>query len=164
MLESRPRRGYHRCSGSCCQRYWRSVSPLACHDNGTDDRFIFAPSIDGDLIPSSPHTLLEQGKFARIPFISGNVKDEYVSAYILKGVADMQGYPVYSYGHQQRDRRSCPLTSSFACRSTPRHLAKCYLDVPHGSFCWIVCPLSLCYKANVRPFDTGNETFGLEPA
>ena len=41
-----------------------------------NDRFIFAPRIDGDLIPSSPHALLEEGKFARIPFISGNVKDE----------------------------------------------------------------------------------------
>ena len=41
-------------------------------------RFIFGPSIDGDLIPDSPHTLLEQGKFARIPFIAGNVLDECV--------------------------------------------------------------------------------------
>ena len=47
--------------------------------NGADDsRFIFAPSIDGDLIPASPHQLLEQGQFAKIPFISGSVKDEYV--------------------------------------------------------------------------------------
>ena len=65
------------------------MSPLASHDNGADDSFIFAPSIDGDLIPSSPHTLLEQGKFARIPFISGNVKDEYVIAQIVKAVADI---------------------------------------------------------------------------
>jgi cholinesterase len=34
------------------------------------------PSIDGDLIPDSPHSLLEQGAFAPIPFISGNNADE----------------------------------------------------------------------------------------
>ncbi|OCF30387.1 hypothetical protein I316_07955 [Kwoniella heveanensis BCC8398] len=38
--------------------------------------FIFAPSIDGELIPDSPHALLEAGRFAKIPFITGNVKDE----------------------------------------------------------------------------------------
>jgi carboxylesterase type B len=35
-----------------------------------------APSIDGDLIPDSPHTLLANGQFAQKPYISGNVKDE----------------------------------------------------------------------------------------
>ena len=40
------------------------------------DSFLFAPSIDGSLIPDSPHTLLSEGKFAQIPFISGNNKDE----------------------------------------------------------------------------------------
>lgn len=39
-------------------------------------RFIWAPSIDGDIIPDSPHSLLQRGEFARIPFISGNNKDE----------------------------------------------------------------------------------------
>lgn len=38
--------------------------------------FVFSPSIDGDLIPASPHDLLAQGQFARIPFISGNNADE----------------------------------------------------------------------------------------
>lgn len=55
---------------SLCTR-WRSVG-LGL----TLNRFIFAPSIDGDLIPASPHELLEQGLFAKIPFISGSVKDE----------------------------------------------------------------------------------------
>ena len=38
--------------------------------------FPFAPSINGDIIPDSPYKLLEQGAFARIPFISGNNEDE----------------------------------------------------------------------------------------
>lgn len=41
-----------------------------------DGRFVFGPSIDGDLIPDSPHNLLAAGEFAQIPFISGNMKDE----------------------------------------------------------------------------------------
>lgn len=40
--------------------------------------FVFAPSVDGDLIPDSPHNLLANGQFAKKPFISGNVKDEWV--------------------------------------------------------------------------------------
>jgi carboxylesterase type B len=40
--------------------------------------FIFAPSVDGDLIPDSPHNLLASGQFARKPYITGNVKDEWV--------------------------------------------------------------------------------------
>jgi carboxylesterase type B len=38
--------------------------------------FIFAPSIDGDLIPESPHTLITEGKFRPVPLLIGNVKDE----------------------------------------------------------------------------------------
>lgn len=48
--------------------------------------FIFAPSIDGDLIPASPHQLLAQGQFAKIPFISGSVKDEYVTLPVVRGL------------------------------------------------------------------------------
>lgn len=45
--------------------------------------FVFAPSIDGALIPDSPHTLLAEGKFAKIPFISGNNQDESVVPFLL---------------------------------------------------------------------------------
>ncbi|KIY31433.1 carboxylesterase [Cryptococcus gattii E566] len=38
--------------------------------------FIYGPTIDGDLITDSPHTLLSQGQFANKPFITGNNKDE----------------------------------------------------------------------------------------
>jgi hypothetical protein len=38
--------------------------------------FIFTPSIDGDIVPDSPQTLLQQGKFARMPMINGNMRDE----------------------------------------------------------------------------------------
>lgn len=37
------------------------------------------PSVDGDLIPDSPHDLLAQGKFAQIPYSIRNVEDELVS-------------------------------------------------------------------------------------
>lgn len=42
--------------------------------------FVFGPSIDGDIIPDSPHTLLAEGAFAKIPYISGNMKDEWVTS------------------------------------------------------------------------------------
>ncbi|WVQ75790.1 hypothetical protein IAR50_005423 [Cryptococcus sp. DSM 104548] len=38
--------------------------------------FIYSPTIDGDLIPDSPHQLVLDGKVANKPFITGNVKDE----------------------------------------------------------------------------------------
>ncbi|WVQ79887.1 hypothetical protein IAT38_001987 [Cryptococcus sp. DSM 104549] len=38
--------------------------------------FVYGPTIDGDLIPDSPHTLIAEGKFAKKPFITGNNKDE----------------------------------------------------------------------------------------
>ncbi len=38
--------------------------------------FIFAPSVDGGIIPDDPHTLLSEGKFAKHPYISGNNLDE----------------------------------------------------------------------------------------
>lgn len=38
--------------------------------------FVWGPSIDGDLIPASPWKMLEVGNFSRVPFITGNVRDE----------------------------------------------------------------------------------------
>jgi carboxylesterase type B len=38
--------------------------------------FPFGPTIDRDIVPASPAKLLQEGKFARIPFISGNMLDE----------------------------------------------------------------------------------------
>lgn len=38
--------------------------------------FPFGPTIDFDIVPASPAKLLQEGKFARIPFISGNMLDE----------------------------------------------------------------------------------------
>lgn len=38
--------------------------------------FIFGPSIDGTIIPDSPWSLLREGAFQKLPFISGNNLDE----------------------------------------------------------------------------------------
>ena len=43
--------------------------------------FVFAPSIDGDLVPDSPHKLLQEGKFRAVPLLHGNVKDEWVTSF-----------------------------------------------------------------------------------
>lgn len=37
---------------------------------------IFAPSIDGDLVPASPYDLLANGSFAKVPYINGGMRDE----------------------------------------------------------------------------------------
>lgn len=44
--------------------------------NTADGSPVSRPSIDGDLIPDSPHKLVGEGKFARIPVITGCNKDE----------------------------------------------------------------------------------------
>lgn len=44
-----------------------------------DSRFVFGPSVDGDLVPDSPWELLKAGKFAKMPYISGTNRDEGTS-------------------------------------------------------------------------------------
>jgi len=43
----------------------------------------FAPSVDGEMLPDSPTQLLLQGKFAKVPFIVGQTKDEGAFFYRL---------------------------------------------------------------------------------
>ncbi|GMK57932.1 hypothetical protein CspeluHIS016_0407660 [Cutaneotrichosporon spelunceum] len=38
--------------------------------------FVFSPSIDNDLIPDRPWMLLKDGRFAKIPYIAGDTRDE----------------------------------------------------------------------------------------
>ena len=98
--------------------------------------FIFAPSIDGELIPDSPHTLLGQGKFAHIPFISGDNLDEgtvFTPTYINSTAEVAEIIELV----QPRPANSTVLDELLAL----------YPDDPSlGS-----------------PFGTGNQTFGLSP-
>ena len=43
----------------------------------------FAPSVDGDVLMDTPENLLVNGKFARVPFIVGQTKDEGAFFYRL---------------------------------------------------------------------------------
>ena len=43
----------------------------------------FAPSVDGLVLPAKPADLLLQGKFAKVPFIVGQTKDEGAFFYRL---------------------------------------------------------------------------------
>lgn len=43
----------------------------------------FAPNVDGQLLPDTPENLLVQGKFAKVPFIVGQTKDEGAFFYRL---------------------------------------------------------------------------------
>merc|ERR1711988_595433 len=43
----------------------------------------FAPNVDGDVIPDTPENLLIQGKFAKVPFVVGQTKDEGAFFYRL---------------------------------------------------------------------------------
>jgi len=43
----------------------------------------FAPTVDGKIIPDTPDKLLLQGKFAKIPFVLGQTKDEGAAFYRL---------------------------------------------------------------------------------
>ncbi|TYJ55469.1 hypothetical protein B9479_003859 [Cryptococcus floricola] len=99
--------------------------------------FVYGPTIDGDLIPDSPHTLLAQGKIAKIPFITGSNKDEgtlFVPA-TLSGTSE--GYAVIS-----------SLEPTGLSDESLADLVRYYPnDTSLGS-----------------PFGTGNETFGLDPS
>merc|ERR1711892_229636 len=43
----------------------------------------FAPSVDGSVLPDSPENLMVQGRFAKVPFIVGQTKDEGAFFYRL---------------------------------------------------------------------------------
>ncbi|WVW78240.1 hypothetical protein I302_100193 [Kwoniella bestiolae CBS 10118] len=99
--------------------------------------FIYGPSIDGDLIPDSPHTLLSQGRFAKKPFISGNNKDEgtsFVPSFVNSTQTGMQLLAIFS-----------PVDPD---NSTVAQLYSLYSPEPSAG----------------SPFDTGNQTFGFSPA
>ena len=100
--------------------------------------FIFAPSVDGDLIPDQPHTLLEQGKFARIPYISGSVKDEGTAFIPTQGL-NLSNPALLGLALSTLEPSGLPNNI------TTEVLTKVYPPV-----------LSLG-----SPFGTGNETFGL---
>lgn len=98
--------------------------------------FVWGPSVDGDLVPDAPWKLLQAGNFSRIPFITGNVKDEgtlfiptFVSASLLplKTVVNML-YP-------------SPVDPAIVTQVEAK-----YPNVP----------------ALGAPYGTGNETFGLD--
>ena len=95
------------------------------------------PSIDGDVIPDSPHLLLEQGLFARKPFISGNNLDEgtlFTPMTISNDSAIERFWSLFEPSNQDPN-----ITTG---------LINMYPDDPiQGS-----------------PFDTGNDTFGLSPS
>jgi carboxylesterase type B len=96
--------------------------------------FTWAPSIDGDLIPDSPYTMLEQGIFARIPFITGNTKDEG-TVFIPQGV-NISTVPFSTAVGLLEPNPVDP--------SAVAALAEAYPNIP----------------ALGSPYDTGNETFG----
>ncbi|XAO27820.1 hypothetical protein I312_106683 [Cryptococcus bacillisporus CA1280] len=99
--------------------------------------FIYAPTIDGDLITDSPHTLLSQGQFANKPFITGNNKDEGTGFIPTSINSTLYGLNIIDLAE--------PIDPS---NETLAQLIALYPNDPSlGS-----------------PFDTGNETFGLDPS
>ena len=104
----------------------------------SDASFIFGPSVDGDLVPDSPYKLLQEGKFARIPFISGNNKDEG-TIFTPTSIPDNPSLAAVGFSTLQ-----------------PGGLSQNILQEVFGS----VYPN---IPSQGSPFGTGNETFGLSP-
>ncbi|GFZ48709.1 hypothetical protein JCM24511_06458 [Saitozyma sp. JCM 24511] len=95
---------------------------------------ISAPSVDGDLIPAQPYDLLQQGKFQRKPFLSGNVKDEG-TLFLYQNLTSSDDFTAYAAGLYNNDT------------AIVEQILQLYPDDPSlGS-----------------PFDTGNQTFGWTP-
>ncbi|KAK8847567.1 hypothetical protein IAR55_005426 [Kwoniella newhampshirensis] len=110
---------------------------LAVKSNVLFSGFVYGPSIDGDIIPDSPHTLLSQGRFARIPFISGNNKDEGTFVVPTFVNSTTLGFALVDL-----------VEPNDPSNTTLLQIAALYSDVP----------------ALGSPFDTGNNTFGLSSA
>ncbi|KAJ7124258.1 extracellular triacylglycerol lipase precursor [Mycena epipterygia] len=104
--------------------------------------FIWDPTVDGPggLIPDLPSVLLEQGKFARLPFIGGTNQDEgtlFAALWMGEGVNSTQQIKNWVTAYA-----SPPVPSQDSSINT---LLQLYPDVP----------------ALGSPFNTGNELFGL---
>ncbi|WVQ98239.1 hypothetical protein IAU59_005362 [Kwoniella sp. CBS 9459] len=99
--------------------------------------FVYGPSVDGDLIPDSPYSLLSQGRIAKIPFISGNNKDEGTGF-----------VPEFVNSTEVALTLISLLEAGVPSNETLLQIAQLYPNDPSlGS-----------------PFETGNETFGLSPS
>ncbi|KIR80325.1 hypothetical protein I306_02666 [Cryptococcus gattii EJB2] len=99
--------------------------------------YVKGPTIDGDLITDPPHTLLSQGQFANKPFITGNNKDEGTRFVPIWINGTIFGLDLINLAE--------PVDPS---NVTLAELITVYPNDPSlGS-----------------PFDTGNETFGLDPS
>ncbi|WRT64579.1 uncharacterized protein IL334_001511 [Kwoniella shivajii] len=98
--------------------------------------FIYGPSVDSDLIPDQPWKLLEKGIIAPIPFITGQTKDEGTGATPL----NITEATFFDYFNRLEP---VPLPANFT-----KNITQWYPAVP----------------ARGAPFNTGNATFGLDPA
>lgn len=101
--------------------------------------FVFSPSVDGDLVPDSPHALLSRGEFAKIPFIAGNVLDE--GTIFLPSFIDYNNLTLVGGALNLIEPGGLPIPV------ITELLTSVYPNDP----------------AQGSPYNTGNETFGLGP-
>ncbi|KAG9011486.1 hypothetical protein FRB94_008317 [Tulasnella sp. JGI-2019a] len=94
---------------------------------------IFGPTLDGDIVPDYPSKLIASGKFAKVPFISGNNLDEG-TLFVPPTINSTAEYD--ELGDQVFRANQTVLTK----------LQSFYPTLAEGS-----------------PFGSGNETFGLSP-
>ncbi|ODN87743.1 hypothetical protein L198_06973 [Cryptococcus wingfieldii CBS 7118] len=99
---------------------------------------IYGPSVDGDLIPDSPHELLRHGQVADKPFITGCNKDEATEFIPTSVSGEAFGEVLFK--------------SFYPADLSPQTLKKLTQDYYPND------------PALGSPFDTGNETFGLDPS
>ncbi|KAJ7127849.1 esterase 1 [Mycena epipterygia] len=111
----------------------------ATEEAGAD--YPWGPTIDGPsgLLPDLPSVLLEKGKFARIPFITGANLDEgtFFTTPLISSTDMIRASLISNY--------TSPQVSPQMLISAVDKLLELYPDVP----------------ALGSPFNTGNETFGL---
>ncbi|KAF7350372.1 Carboxylic ester hydrolase [Mycena venus] len=134
-----------KCEGdaiACLQRANSSVLLQAVETSWakSDKGYPFVPVIDGPngLLPDLPSALMEKGKFARVPFISGATLDEgtYFTRANINSTAMIESFLFSNY--------TTPTASAKTLKEAVQKLVQLYPDVPSfGS-----------------PFNTGNETFG----
>jgi carboxylesterase type B len=99
-----------------------------------DSSFPWGPSIDGDLIPDAPYKLLQEGKFSKVPFITGQNLDEG-TYFVPTTITDVPGF-------------INTVVPSPVDNATMDKILQAYPDDP----------------ALGSPFGTGNELFGLNKA
>jgi carboxylesterase type B len=124
----------------------------------------WAPTLDGELVPDSPHALLQRGKISKIPFICGTMRDEGTFM-LLTAMQNTNSTASASSTGSGPANTTAPVNATIPANISLMSAAD-YLSASAALPPDVLKEVLAAYPEDPAlgaPFDTGNETFGLPP-